>query len=353
MSSVRHVAVLFGGISSEHVVSLKTGATMVRGLVRAGFQVTPVVIGLTGTWCLTTPDSVSAGLPAKVEDVLPGAAQTGDALTVAGELIRRGVQVVVIGLHGPGGEDGSLQGFLQTARLPYTGPGVAASAIAMDKLMLKRLMKAAGLPTADWIEFEAEDTTPERFPAAVERARAWSAPGGWPVVVKARTLGSSVGVAIAQDPQGLEKAMTEVARERAGLFIERAIRGVEVSCAAFGSGESTRAFPAIEIVPKKAAWFDFESKYASGGAVERIPAQISPTAEARVRELAIAVHRLIGADGITRTDMIVEGDSPKVLETNTLPGMTETSLVPQEARAIGWSLETLLTRMVENAVSRS
>ncbi len=352
MSSVSRVAVLCGGISSEHPVSLRTGATMIGGLVRAGFDVTPVIIGRDGTWSIVTCKDVLAGLPKEVASAHPAAAIIGSALAITPELLQREIQVVVIGLHGPGGEDGSLQGFLQTVGLKYTGPGIAASAIAMDKLMLKRLLRAAGLPTAEWIEFEGQPGTPAELDSVVARATAWAAAGTWPVVVKARTLGSSVGVAIATDAASLKTAIRDVAAEGAGLFVERGLKGVEVSCGVFGRDAGTMAFPSIEIVPKKAAWFDFESKYASGGAVERIPAQIPAAAETRVRELAVAVHRLIGADGVTRTDMIVEADGPKILETNTLPGMTETSLVPQEARAIGWSLETLLTKIVENAWDR-
>lgn len=346
------VAALFGGVSAEHGVSLKSGAQIVRGLAAAGFTTLPVVVGRDGTWNLTTLDVVARGFGAEVPGALPGAAASGSALVVAAELKRRGADVVVLGLHGPGGEDGSLQGFLEIAGFKYSGPGVAASAIAMDKLLLKRLLAGAGLPTAEWIEFEPADFAPDKRAGAEARALRFAEDGGYPVVVKARTLGSSVGVALATDAASLREGIAAVLAEGAGLFVERGIKGVEVSCGVFGTGASAFAFPAIEIVPRRAGWFDFASKYAPGGSLERIPAGISAADEARVRDVALRTHRLLGADGITRTDMIVGADGPVVLETNTLPGMTETSLIPQEARAIGWSFEELLRRIVLEARAR-
>jgi D-alanine-D-alanine ligase len=351
-AAARPVAVLFGGVSSEHPVSLKSGTQIVKGLVAGGFEVIPVVIGKDGVWSLVPIEAALRGYGDEVRGAAPGALVFGDALETTREIKRRGADVVVLGLHGPGGEDGVLQGFLEIAGLKYTGPGVAASAVAMDKLLLKRVLRGAGLPTADWIEFEADDFSAPRREATLLRAEAWATEEGWPVVAKARSLGSSVGVAVVPDAASLRKSMLAVVAEGAGVFLERGLKGVEVSCASFGLGAEAVALPAIEIVPQKAAWFDFESKYAPGGSLERIPAQIAAKDEKRVREIAVAVHRLIGADGVTRTDMIVTTAGPVVLETNTLPGMTETSLVPQEAKAIGWSFEELLRRMVANARAR-
>ncbi|HYC77143.1 MAG TPA: D-alanine--D-alanine ligase [Planctomycetota bacterium] len=346
------VAVLFGGTSAEHGVSLKSGATIVRGLRRAGYDVVPVVIARDGTWSIVGADAATGGFGGAVPSAPAGAERSGSALETTLELKRRGVDVAILGLHGPGGEDGSLQGFLQVAGLRYSGPGVAASAVAMDKLLLKRVLRGSGLPTAEWCEISEGGVDDAALSAAIDRAATWANARGYPAVVKATTLGSSVGVAIARDETSLRAACRTVAAEGVGLFVESGLAGPEVSCAVFGRGAEARALPAIEIVPRKAGWFDFASKYEPGGAIERIPAQISPDAEARVREIALATHRAIGADGVTRTDFIVTADGPVVLETNTLPGMTETSLVPQEAAAVGWSLEELLRRIVENARAR-
>lgn len=351
-SSSRPVAVLFGGVSAEHPVSLKSGRAMIRGLVDGGFSVVPVLISKDGRWSFVSIAAADAGFGGDAPVAPSDARFSGGPAEAALKLIAEGVDVVALGLHGQGGEDGSLQGFLQTVGLKYTGPGVATSAAAMDKLLLKRILRGSGLPTADWISFEDEDATPARLPAAIARARAFADESGYPVVVKALTLGSSVGVAVVPDAAALEGAMLAVWREKSGLFVERGLAGVEVSCAVFGEGAAAFALPAIEIVPKKAGWFDFESKYSQGGAEERIPARISAAMEERVRVVALEVHRILGADGFTRTDMIVTDQGPVVLETNTLPGMTATSLVPQEAQAIGWSFPELLRRMVENARRR-
>jgi D-alanine-D-alanine ligase len=351
MPALDRVAVLFGGVSSEHSVSLKTGATMVASLVRAGFQVTPVVIGKDGTWSILSAELVEDGLPNEVEGKLPKAVMFGTALPIAMDLVQQQIQVVVLGLHGPWGEDGRIQGFLETAGLAYTGPGVAASAAAMDKVLLKHLLRSAGLPTADWIDLGWPETQAAIAEAAAN-GLAWARKKGYPVVVKARTLGSSVGVGFAKDGAALTQLVGTIGERRAGVFIERAVQGTEVSCGVVGRGAAARPLPSIEIVPQKGAWFDFESKYAAGGALERIPAKIPKKLELEVQRLALAVHTLIGADGVTRTDVILGRAGPVILETNTLPGMTETSLVPQEAAAVGWSLETLLTMLVESAWRR-
>jgi D-alanine-D-alanine ligase len=351
MPALDRVAVLFGGVSSEHSVSLRSGATMVASLVRAGFEVTPVVIGKDGVWSILARQHVEAGLPGEVEGQFPKAVMFGTALPIAMELVQLQIQVVVLGLHGPGGEDGTIQGFLETAGLAYTGPGVTTSALAMDKVLLKHLLRSAGLPTADWIDLGWPEGD-AAIATASASGKAWARKRGYPVVVKARTLGSSVGVGFAPDAEAFDGLFAAIASQGAGIFVEAAVQGTEVSCGVIGRGASARSLPAIEIVPKKGAWFDFDSKYVAGGALERIPAKIPKKLEAEVQRLALAVHGLVGADGITRTDMILGPDGPMILETNTLPGMTETSLVPQEAAAVGWSLETLLTMLVEAAWKR-
>ncbi len=348
----RPVAVLFGGVSAEHSVSLRSGKAMIRGLLDGGFPVVPVLVSKDGRWSFVSIAAADLGFGGDAAVAPADARFSGAPAEAALRLIAEDVDVVALGLHGQGGEDGSLQGFLETVGLRYTGPGVAASAAAMDKLLLKRILRGSGLPTADWISFEDEDATPAKLPAAIARARRFADESGYPVVVKALNLGSSVGVSVVPDAGALESAMLAVWREKSGLFVERGIRGVEVSCAVFGKKAAAFALPSIEIVPKKAGWFDFESKYSQGGAEERIPARIPPVMEERVRAVALEVHRILGADGFTRTDMIVTDEGPVVLETNTLPGMTATSLVPQEARAIGWSFPELLKRMVENARAR-
>lgn len=328
MTALNRVAVLCGGTSSEHPVSLKTGATMVKSLLKAGFEVTPIVIGKDGTWSLLSAKHVEAGLPKEVGGAYPKAVIFGTPLAMTLEVIQQEIQVVVIGLHGPGGEDGTIQGFLETAGLAYTGPGVTTSAVAMDKVLLKELLRAANLPTADWIDLGSPDGEPA-VAQACAAARTWARKAGYPVVVKARTLGSSVGIGFAADQAALDPVIRGIAARGAGVFVEKAIKGIEVSCGVVGRGSEARSLPAIEIVPKKGAWFDFESKYAAGGALERIPARIPKRTEALVQTLALAVHALVRADGITRTDMIVDKRGPWILETNTLPGMTETSLVPR------------------------
>ena len=350
----RTVAVLMGGTSPEHGVSLKSGATMWRGLASAGHRVLPVVVSRDGLWNLLDASVLPEQLPSEAPGAPALPHRRGDALAVTALLKAEAVDIVMIGLHGPGGEDGSIQGFFEVAGIPYTGPGIPCSAVAMDKLWLKRLLKAEGLPTSEWIEFSDDEIRGGDIDALARKAHAWVVSAGdYPVVAKARHLGSSFGVAFVPDAAALHGALATVLAARDGLFIERGIRGTEVSCGVVGHGASAVVLPAVEIVPKNATWFDFASKYQSGGSLERIPAEVPPETESRIRELAGRVHALLDAEGITRTDMIVDEHGPWILETNTLPGMTATSLVPQEAAAIGWSLERLLETMIDIGLARS
>jgi D-alanine-D-alanine ligase len=350
--NVGPVAVLFGGVSPEHEVSTRSGATVLAALASSGRRVLPVVIAKDGSWSLLDPSRLDPKKAGGFDRAPTDAVFSGDALSAASRLKAEKVEVVYVALHGGAGEDGSIQGFLSVAGFRFNGPGQAACVLAMDKLVLKRLLKAEGLPTAEWIAFEADvyAADPDAAAAAVV---AFGRSRGFPLVAKARSLGSSVGVAIVASEADAPSALAAAATGGGGLFVERGLKGPEVSCATFGGGADVLALPAIEILPRKAAWFDYESKYAEGGSLERVPAHVPAEVEGRIREIAIATHRLIGARGVIRTDMIVENGTPYVLETNALPGMTTASLVPQEAAAIGWSFQDLVGRITEEAAART
>lgn len=344
----RSVALLCGGDPSEHVISLQSSRTLLRALVEAGYPVHPVCIGEDRTWNLlplVAPGATDvAELPERVISTLPAAVVAGSALEVGAALHAEGVRVVVLGLHGRGGEDGSMQGFLQTAGFAYTGCGVTASAVAIDKLHLKRMLVGAGLPTPRYREVRPGAELAATVDRAVDEL-------GLPLIVKAPGLGSSVDVHRAPDPVAAKEAVARVlATGESRVLLEECISGRELTCPVTGSADHLRALPIIEIRPQHADWFDYSSKYDAGGAEEIVPAPIEDGLAARVEDLALRVHRLIDARGVTRTDFMVDAaGKPFILETNTLPGMTAASLVPKAAGAAGIPLPGLVASWVEEA----
>ena len=339
-----HVALLCGGHASEPVISLKSGRTLLSALAAAGYGIYPVVIGEDGTWSqlpLVTQGGTGS-LPDRAPRGVAGAVRTGTALDIATRLRSYGVRVVVLGLHGRNGEDGSIQGFLQTAGFSWTRSDLVAAAIAIDKVHFKRLLRGAGLPTPPFREIES-----------VSDIRAAVRELGIPLVVKAPALGSSVEVHVAHDETAARQAAAGVIKLEGRALLESLVRGPELTVPVIGKGAKARALPVIEIRPLHAPWFDYRSKYEEGGADEVVPADIDQELAVRVSELAVHIHRLIGARGVTRTDFMGDPESgPVVLEINTLPGMTATSLIPQSAREAGITLPGLFNQLIQHAIER-
>ena len=345
----RPVALLCGGDPSEHAISLQSSRTLLRAAVEAGYAVHPVCIGEDSTWNLLPSVSgddpaLPSALETRVASRAPGAVSSGSALEIAGALRAMGVEVVVLGLHGRGGEDGRLQGFLETAGFGYTGCDVIASAIAIDKVHLKRMLVGAGLPTPAYRELRLGPESDQ----AVERA---ARDLGLPLVVKAPALGSSVEVHLAEDVESAQRAVAGVFEAGSRrVLLEQCIKGRELTCPVTGSADAPRPLPIIEIRPHHAEWFDYSSKYDVGGAEEIVPAPIDEELARSVEDLALRVHRLIDARGVTRTDFLVDREGrPFILETNTLPGMTDASLVPKAAGAAGIALPDLVASWIEEA----
>jgi D-alanine-D-alanine ligase len=261
------------------------------------------------------------------------------------------VDAVFVALHGRFGEDGTVQGFLETVGVPYTGSGVAASALAMDKERAKEVLVRHGLRTAPWasVDRDSWSRSPDATLAAVLREV------GLPAVVKHPREGSSFGVTVADDEASLRSAIAEAARSADGrALVERRVDGTEVTCPVLGNrGGALRALPIVEIVPKGRAFFDYEAKY-EGGSDEICPARVSEEVAGRVREAALTAHRVLGCDGLSRSDFIVGPDgTPVYLETNTVPGMTEQSLCPLSARAAGIPFGELCETLVRLAMERA
>jgi D-alanine-D-alanine ligase len=312
------VAVLSGGISSEHDVSLRSGASVAAGLAEAGHDVAEVRIERDGRW-------VSGG-----EEV---------ALHAGAGLL--GADVAFPILHGPGGEDGTVQGALEVLAIPYVGSDVPSSANCLDKLLFKALLATAGMPQVDYVD------------ASVRAAEDWSAQCealGLPLWVKPARLGSSVGISKVTDAAELGKAVELARRHDPRVIVEAQANGAEVECSLLGDTEVIASVPG-EIV-SHADWYDFEAKYGNDGMELHVPARISETATGRLRDLAIEVFRYMGCSGLARCDFFVDGEDVIVNELNTLPGFTETSVYGKLLEASGIPYPELCDRLVTLAIER-
>ena len=354
------VALLCGGISNERAVSLKSAEGVRLGLEASGHRV----------------KKIDTGNPRFIE-----------------ELLGCNADVAFIALHGKGGEDGSIQGLLELAGIPYTGSGVMASALAMDKMRSKLLFEAAGLMTpaaavltvsdlslfsgvsdfsdtnsgCEHLKTPASPTAPSAFsvesftaPTALS-AESFSAPSaerfseelidalikeiGLPCVIKPSKDGSSVGVSIVRSRENLRQALSKGFAVSDELLVETFIKGTEVTVPIIGN-EKPAALPIIEIIPVN-EFYDYESKYSQGGSTHIIPARLSPEQLRACEEAACAAHEIIGCRGMSRVDMIVSAEGiPWIIEINTIPGMTSTSLVPDAARAANISMAELCDRLL-------
>jgi D-alanine-D-alanine ligase len=310
------VAVLRGGRSSEHEVSLQSGSSVTGGLREAGHEVVEVTIERDGRWL-----------------------SDGKELSLVPAQGLLGCDAAFPVLHGPGGEDGSVQGVLEVLDLPYVGSDVESSALCLDKLVFKRLLGAAGVPQVDFCE------------AGEEGWRERAASFGEPVWVKPARLGSSVGIAPAFGTEELERAVEEARRHDPKVIVEAPAPGKEVECSLLGNAEPEASQPG-EILTRASDWYDYEAKYAEGGMELRVPAEISDSATQRLRELARSVFTLCGCSGLARCDFFVDGETVLLNELNTIPGFTQTSVYGKLWEAEGISYHELCDRLVQLALER-
>jgi D-alanine-D-alanine ligase len=326
------VAVLAGGRSSEHDVSLSSGAAVRDGLLAGGHEVVWVEIEEDGAWrCDGERVSVTPG-----EGLL-------------------GVDVVFPTLHGPFGEDGTVQGLLETLDAPYVGAGVAASAVSMDKVLFKDLMAATGVvPQVAYVGVHEE-----LFRRSGQRVLSEIAALGLPVFVKPAHLGSSVGIVKVVAGDDLGEALSGAFARDARVIVEAMAGGLEVECGVISRSRAERADGAASGLASEPGeisyagdWYDFEAKYSPGGMELLVPARISQTARERVRELALLAFARVGCYGLARVDFFVEGDRVLVNELNTMPGFTDTSVFAKLMIASGIPYAELLDRLCRLALER-
>jgi D-alanine-D-alanine ligase len=314
--SLLNVAVVYGGRSGEHEVSLRSAESIIRYLDPARFTVSRYFVSPEGKW------SPSPILPE------PGA--------------NASIDVVFPITHGTFGEDGTMQGLFELADLPYVGPGVLGSAVAMDKELTKRVLRDAGLPIVDFLVQRRGELNPN---AILDRL-------GLPVFVKPANLGSSVGINKAKTPEALAQALAEAARYDTKIIIERAVAGREFECSVLGN-ESLAASLPCEIFPGR-EFYDYEAKYVLDTTRIEMPAQLDPLQCDRVRNLAIEAVRALDCEGMARVDFLFETATGLfyVNEVNTLPGFTSISMYPKMWEYSGIAYSELLTRLIDLALAR-
>lgn len=306
----KHVLVLLGGKSTEREVSLRSGAAVADALREAGFRVTEF-------------DPAKEEL-SRIKDLQPDCA--------------------FIALHGLGGEDGAIQGLLEWMGIPFTGPGVASSALCMDKILTKKVLAESGVPTADFVEIGNEGKRDPKKSAEDAMNKL-----GLPLIFKACRQGSSIGTVIVRKKEEAAAALASLFSFGDNILAEKFLSGVELTVPIMGN-EKLQVLPVIRIT-SEGEYYDYHSKYTPGQSHHIIPADISPELEKKVRGIATKAYLATGCRGLARVDLMTdEKGEPFVIELNTSPGMTATSLFPDAARAAGISFPELVTKLVSLAM---
>ncbi len=305
------VAVLKGGSSLERGVSLRSAARVEDALTALDHEVVAVDVG---------PDLVSRLRAARPE-------------------------VAFIALHGPGGEDGTVQELLEILDIPYTGPGVAACALCMDKVAAKHQLRSAGLPTPDWFAF---NSTAFRELGAADTLEEIEDRLGFPLVVKPASQGSSLGVEFASTRDEVPEALVAAFSYDDRVLLERYVQGRELAVSVLG----TEALPVVEAIPREEDFFNFEARYEIGRTEYVCPAELSDGDSDEVRGFASRTYEALGCSGFARVDLMLGKEGPQVLEVNAIPGLTDTSLFPMAAEAAGIEFGELVSRIIELAFGR-
>ncbi|MEA2151893.1 MAG: D-alanine-D-alanine ligase [Solirubrobacteraceae bacterium] len=317
MTAARKVAVLKGGRSLERNVSLRSGAHAQEALARLGHEVVAI--------------DADAQLVSALREASPDAA--------------------LIALHGPDGEDGTMQALLEALGVPYTGSGPAACMCATDKVLAKHLMRNAGIPTP---AFHSLRETSIKELGAADALPAVESALGFPLVVKPASQGSALGVKFARNADELPGALVGAFSYDRKVLIERYVKGRDLAVSVLDGPSGPLALPVVEAVPREEDFYDYESRYEIGMTTFVCPAELPDDTTARAQELALDVYRLFGCRGVARVDLMLEDASSElwVLEANVIPGMTETSLLPQAADAAGISFDELIARLLDSAFER-
>jgi D-alanine-D-alanine ligase len=362
------VGIFAGGRSAEHEVSVASAESVLRAIDRDRFEPYLVYIDRDGRWMLpegpapllrdgsSLASLIGAASPAEEVERLRTHAdhalirRPADERLAARAAVRslaEAIDVAFLVVHGPFGEDGTLQGFLELAGIPYTGAGVLASSVAMDKVVFKDLMRGHGLPVVDscWFRRQAWEREPDHVLRAVAETL------GARAVVKPARLGSSVGMSLVHDPDELPAALEEAFLYDSKVIVEAYVEGArELECGVLGNDDPIVFEPGE--IRSSHEFYDYEAKYVAGLATVEPRARVDPDLAARLKELSLAAYRAVDAAGLARIDFLVTAEETYLSEMNTLPGFTATSMYPKQAELAGLGFDELIARLIELALER-
>jgi len=313
----KKIGILYGGESEEREVSLKSGQAIYKALKDEGLDVVKMDVDR----------------------------------KMLKEIEREKIDVAVLALHGGWGEDGTIQAVCKLMEIPFTGPDLLGSALALNKVMAKKIFKSEGIPTPPWKVIFQEETTKRGY---LDRlAKKLEEEFGLPMVLKPALQGSSVGLKVVKEKMNLKSSIKESMKYGKCLLVEKYLRGTEVTVGILGLGSDLEPLPVVEIVPKRGV-YDFKSKYTQGQTEYIVPARLPKKLYEKTQLLALKAFKALNLDIVARIDMLIEEDrNLYVLEANTNPGMTATSLLPKAALAAGYEFPKLLRRMIELAIKRA
>jgi D-alanine-D-alanine ligase len=339
------VAVVYGGRSSEHGISVVSAGSVISALDKDKYEVVAVGIAPSGAWMLTDGDTATMAITdGKVPELVAGSGELEPTVAI------EGVDVVFPVLHGRFGEDGTIQGLLEMAGVPYVGAGVFASAAAMDKEMTKKLLSASGLPVGDYVVFRSHRSGGPPRVSVAEVAHL-----GLPVFVKPARAGSSVGITKVRDWSELEDAVATAFAHDTKVIIEAGVVGREIECGVLEGedGAPLASVPAEIRLVRDHDWYDFEAKYLEDACEFDVPADVSPEISALVQESAKKAFVALDCAGLARVDFFVTAEGAAIVnEVNTMPGFTPISMYPRMWAASGVSYPSLVDRLVQAALRR-
>ena len=346
----KNIALLFGGVSTEHEISIKSAEFIFRTLDKEKYNIKLIYIDRNNLWNI--PAEFDNQYP-DIKSIFGFHPQNQIAFEFRKEFLRlnpistipqtealKNIDIMFLGLHGGDGENGKLQAYLDFQNISYTGSGFLASAVAMDKEKSNLIFQASGFQVAKFLNLRKSDFS--SFGTATFLL-------SFPVFIKPNSGGSSVGVSKVKNFDDLKNKLEKLFESEEEILIQEFILGTEVSCGVLENAnrEIQKLYP-TEIIPEN-EFFDYEAKYILGKSKEITPAQISPALTEEIRSLAEKAHRVLGCKGYSRTDFIIQDNIPYILETNTLPGMTETSLIPEQAKYSGISMKDVFDNLISLA----
>ncbi len=343
----KKIAVVFGGNSSEHEISLKSGRFIFDTLDTEKYDLVPILLNKKGEWLYPNSfPSVFPGSTGMTAEDLENEFYASFKNKTKNFPIFLSPDICFLGFHGGEGENGTIQGFFSTLRIPFTGSGILASSIAMDKFLSNQIFEKNGFNVSPYLQIKKEEFI-------LQKEKILERVSSYPYFTKPNSGGSSVCTGIVKNRENLENLLNTLFTIDTKALLQKPIKGIEVSCGVIERKINSNFFPVAlyptEIIPN-GEFFDYDSKYKIGGSKEITPARISDKLTETIRNLAVKAHLVLGCKGYSRTDFIIEGDIPFILETNTLPGMTETSLIPQQVNYSGETMSFIFDLLIENAL---